>query len=88
MENETIGRKWKTTRYGLHSRRVGTNDWYGFTKYKTLEEAQKALKELGGRYINVGGITVDFGDAKDHREYRIVKSECEHEVLETHFRVI
>ncbi len=77
-EPEVVGRKYTKTRYGLHSRELGTKDWFGTSHYKTQEAAQAALDSIGGRFQNVGHITVDFGEAKYLYEYRITEevSDC------------
>jgi hypothetical protein len=82
--SETVGRKYQQVRFGLHSRIVGTENWYGQNSYKTLEEAQNALNSLGDRYVDAGGFIMDLGP--ELREYRIVKLVSEVEVLHTEFK--
>ena len=75
--------KYHRTSYALLSRRVGGENkhWYGRTNYKTEAEARDALRSVGGRYQNVGGITVDFGPSEMLYDYRIVRYESECTVL-------
>jgi len=86
VKPETVGRKYELTSYALLSRRVGGDGkWYGRDNYRTLEEAQKQLKEslIGARYQIVGGIAMDFGpDNGDRYERKLVKVERRCEVLE------
>lgn len=74
-QKETVGRQYTKLRYGLHSRKRGEQAWYGTSHYRTEEEAIAALKQLGKRIQTVGCITVDFGEAAEMREYRIVREE-------------
>lgn len=82
----TVGQKYEMTCYALLSRRVGGDGkWYGRDNYRTLEEAQKQLKESlrGARYQVVGGIAMDFGpDNGDRYERKLVKVVKQCEVLE------
>lgn len=72
---EQVGRIYKQTRYGVHSRRVGGNGtWYGTNHYKTREEARVALRSVGAPIL--GGL-VTFAGGKDPFEYRIVRVEME-----------
>lgn len=59
------------TKYGLISRRKGTKEWYGKTNYKSEEEARNALS---------AAIVID-AKTSDIYDYRIVKYECECEIL-------
>lgn len=85
-QTETTGRKYEVTCYALLSRRIGGDGkWYGRDKYRTLEEAQRAMRDAlkASRYQNVGGITVDFGpDDGERYERKLVKVVKQCEVLE------
>jgi hypothetical protein len=83
---ETPGKQYAFTCYALWSRKVGDSGaWYGRDNYRTLEEAKAALREVtrGGRYQDIGGITVDFGpDDGTRMERKIVRVIKQCEVLE------
>ncbi len=85
MDKEIVGRKYEWSRFAVHSRRVGSKDWYGASRYKTMEEARTAIEQTGSRFMDIGGLTIDFGEATDLFEYRIVKVDAQCEVLETCF---
>lgn len=88
-QSEQIGHKYSRTRYEVHSRRIGSEGWYGTTRYASQVEAQKAIDSLGGRYMNLGnGLTLDTGEATDIYEYRIVKVEAACEVVHVELKKI
>lgn len=85
MNKEIVGRNYKFARFEVHSRRVGSEGWYGASRYKTIEEARDAIRKNGSRFMDIGGLTIDLGEATDLFEYRIVKVEAQCEVMETCF---
>ena len=87
---EVVGRKYTTTRYAIHTRRVGTETWYrgGGQNHATKAEAVAELKKILGssrRYLDLGGgLAVDFGpDNGERYERRIVKIDSQCEVVAT-----
>lgn len=85
-----VGEKYKTERYGLLSRKHGTDGpWYGRTNYRSRKEVDDTLKEVGGRYMDLGGgLVVDFGKSDMVYDYRIIKLNCDCEVLHEETRKI
>ncbi len=72
-QKETVGRSYNTTRWGVHSRRIGGNGtWYGTNHYKSKEDALKHIRSIGKPIL--GGM-VSFPAGKDPFEYRIVRVE-------------
>lgn len=85
---ETVGRKYNQTRWGVHSRRIGGDGiWYGRNNYKTEEDAREHFRKCAGskpkRYENIGGMVLDFGNRSGEEfEFRIVRVEMQCEVVE------
>jgi len=72
-QKETVGRTYKSTRWGVHSRQIGGDGaWYGANHYKTKDEAMKHLRSIGKPIL--GGM-VGFPAGKDPFEFRIVRVE-------------
>ena len=84
-----VGDTYSFTRYGLYSRLVGGDGkWRGRDNYRTEEQALTALDSVGGRYENVGGITVDFGPPANLYEYEVVRVEKSCTVLHVQTRKV
>lgn len=82
---ETVGRTYKRTTWGIHSRRVGGDGkWYGSNNYKSLKECLQYLRNVGKPFDLGGGFTMTFPAGKDLFEYRIIRldSECTVEHVE------
>lgn len=80
---EQVGRRYEYTRFALLHRKVGGDGaWYGLETYKSLDEAQDALRKCGKRYMSLGGLTVDLGDDGEMYERKIVKVIKQCEVIE------
>lgn len=85
-KSETVGRTYKQTRWGVHSRRVGGDGvWYGRNNYTTEVEARENFNKMTNgksqRYEKVGSIVVEFSSTNTLFEYRLVRAEIECEVL-------
>lgn len=75
-EIESIGRTYKQTRYGVHSRRAGGDGtWYGLNNYRSREDAETHLRSVGKPIL--GGLVSFDGGSKERFEYRIVRVEMD-----------
>jgi len=84
---EQIGRKWKRTRWEIHSREVGTETWFSGCGYGDEESARDELKRLleTSRYTPIGatGLTLDTGpDTGERYERRLVRVDSDLEVVD------
>lgn len=83
---ETVGGKYERVWFQVVSRLQGTKTWYGATKIKSEDEARREFAKQckgSGRYMNVGGIGVDFGpDDGTVYERKMVKVVAQFEVLD------